>query len=506
MWQLVGIILFFSLACSKKDFNKTPLNPTNSANIESGQSLSLDAAETLVAPFFAISIQDFDGKPIAFAEVLIGSKTEGNEDGQGPFFRADAAGNVLIPYSYENELITVDAPGFVRASFFNQYSDQKKIFNLRKRNLPNKPLLTGSTFNFGKLKNDGVADFGLVINALKLEDIFSFDITKLISAQTDTMEVAGSSVQVPANLTFPTQRENYYIPITLSKENYKLEFSQQGTHRIYTLHGKFPFKEVVKKIRDNAQFGDLINHFSFVSASIRDIQVEGNLKLNLPVGELNFSNPFQFTVPKVEPDQSLIAISLFEKDGYFMPADFKKIENSQVQQLNTAPNMGTTHIALALKYSRDLIALDAQKAKTLSASLSNVQKGKVSPDLLPLFRIIQGAPNSVLTEIPTRNRRISQLGLYAALSSVAFLPNNRETKTPLWEVYAYQWREEIKLPEWPQVISFYDGNDGNQEQNLSTLPNRWELSFLGGDTVKSLDFGPSLLDSVTHIAYDAKDF
>jgi hypothetical protein len=98
-----------------------------------------------------------------------------------------------------------------------------------------------------------------VIPVLSRTDVFNFDINTVISNEVDTITLLGQSVDIPANVSLPEQRETYIFPITLKKPEYRLNFSSIGAKKVMALRGQFQLKPVVDELRSTKDFIGIIN-------------------------------------------------------------------------------------------------------------------------------------------------------------------------------------------------------------------------------------------------------
>jgi hypothetical protein len=318
-----------------------------------------------------------------------------------------------------------------------------------------------------------------------------------ISPQSDVIDVFGNKISIPSNVSLPRQRENYSIvPVTMEKSKYRLYFDALGMQRVVTLRGQFPFKQVVSEMQNNKTFLDLINYFSLKGGSLRPVNItQATQTLDLPVNELAFDQTRSFQSPAFQDDEFLLAAALSSYEGEFMPTDFKNVPSNKNFNLGIAAGE-TPQLLIALKKKAES---DSISAGRISAALMTFESG-AHPVLLPL---IENPQVTNLTELhakaPAEVPGIKPVAMYLVLSSVAKQGTGveaTETTSPLWEAYSASWKADIVLPQWP---------DERPEAGLK----RWEISYMGTTQVhanKAIDFGPRILETVTHATHSATDF
>lgn len=433
---------------------------------------------------FAITNQE--GQAIPGAQVLIGEAL--NVPFEGNFLEADQNGMVALPVEFQGQPVTIAAPGYVRVTFFDQQSEDHRYI-LRAEDRPATLELSGITTGFGSLPKDGIADFGLVIPALTRADIFAFDIGLVLSPVMDQFEVAGQQMEVPSNITLPRQRESYFIPITLEKEPYRVFFGTTGIKKVQAIRGQFPFKQVVGKLRNGESFANMINDFTFVSASVRDFNVTQNMTSDIPVNEQTLANPVAVKVPAFANDKVLIALTVSDANGYLLPGDIKRVEPNQTINLKTA-KFGNQFVVTVERLASDFYATTPRNGP-LSAVMVPLKPGQ-TPSSIDLFDIPNVKAYEWSARAPAVRGKLNPLATYAVLSRIDKLKGS-EKKVRMWEAYANNWQSGMKLPEFP--------ND-----QLPTGPKRWEVSYLGNENITVVNFDPAILNSASHVSYNVKDF
>lgn len=436
--------------------------------------------------FNTVTVQNIQGARISGVEILIGYGVD--DPFVGNFLRANENGEVIIPTGWANLPVTISAPGYIRSTYFNQ-SASDLSYTLRPLDPTVRFELSGVTTGYGSLPKDDTADFGIVIPTLSRGDVFSFDMNMVVSPFMDSFEIAGQAAEVPSNITFPKQKESYIIPINLEKEKYRMFLDGAGVKRVVAIRGQFPFKDVVKLMRKGAEFPQLMNYFSFVSAGIRDLEVTSDKVINLPVNEIPFGNPREFVAPTAGKGQIVVGFSLSELSGYYVPADFKRLTSGKISKLKTSQN-GQAWLLNILKREVDFNSTNPP-SRALSVSLLPFQP-KVSTQFIPLFEKPKvGFEGWAITQ-PAANGNLIPMATYSVMSQV-INTNRGELRARSWEVYQEGWMNDLKLPAWPGETS-------------PSGKFRWEVSYLGNESQKVFKLGPQLLESVSHASYNANDF
>ncbi len=454
-----------------------------------------------------IQVTNIKGEAIEGAQILFGSRI-----GQ-PFvnnlLQTDRTGQVAIPAEWNSPVsVTVNFPGYMRITYLN-VMPQGLTFKLRPIEKADHIEMTGTTTGFGPLERNNIADFGLVIPSLTKRDLFAFSLDKIISPEMDVIEIAGIESKVPSNLTFPKQRESYVIPVTLEKERYRLYFNEKGPKKVYALHGKFPFKEVVDQIRNKVPFPALVNYFEFASGSIKEVHVNGPTTINLPVNELNFASEETLIPPRLDSDKVMLAISLFENNGYLYPTDMHRVESNGVLALKGLAKSNRLFLSL-LKRSEDFYAKGQPSQEAISAELVN-QSHNHSPIFMDLVSPPTPTNFGWTAKAPSTDKMIYPLTTYSVLSKV-YRNGKQKTVIREWEVYSENWVESVVLPEWPNTVPSNSGqvSDADVEAVGVTESRRWELTYIG--TCQKLpipanaQLGPDIVDYTSHISFNSIEF
>ncbi len=201
---------------------------------------------------------------------------------------------------------------------------------------PSKLILNGSTDGYQIENFDDKFDFGLIIPALKKDQILDFNLSSLISTKKDTLRTAGRTIKIPSNISLPKQRERYYIILKIKKPNFSLPIHlNEPPETLVLLEGSLPVTKTIETLRNGDPFFSIINSFKIKSFSLTPlIDLESNLKLT--VGEhLIDDDSIAFNVP-FEIDKDFISIGLnlnstLNKTGtpIYFPVNIKTLEKPQ---------------------------------------------------------------------------------------------------------------------------------------------------------------------------------
>ncbi|WII72345.1 hypothetical protein QJS83_00500 [Bdellovibrio sp. 22V] len=464
--------------CSKADKPKKPS--------ENGISGFFWMQETNV-----ITIKNIEDQPIAGAQILIGDAL--NAPFSGNFLTTDAQGQIEIPAGWvDAQAVTIQAPGYIRATYLSQ---EPGALTVKLRRAPSKTQfeVKGGTSGLPVQDKDGFVDFGLVMPAFTKLDMLAFSIDNVISPQSDRITAVGQDIDVPANISLPEQREKYALfTITLDKPTYRIYYGQSGVNRVFAARGRFPFKSTVDALRGGAEFYELINDFKINGGAIRDIDVKsGQTKLDMPTRELNFTEAKSITAPSLRGDELFLAVGVANQSGYMIPTDVKKIAANQKMNLNTLPGaepfvLGVLKKTAELKNGGDrmsvtLLPFSNGTAPTMLPLIPDPTMAADGEILMPKFNTITGVNPIATYSILTKEEEVVQ-----GSAKVKILQ-------PQWEVYAQNWIERMKLPQWP--------ND-----SAVTGKKRWEVNFVGSQTASQAPVGPAMIEAATHVTHSSIAF
>lgn len=459
---------------------------TQHGSFEAGQTYRLfDTQDTN-----AITVKTIDGMPIAGAEILIGDALDNPFPGN--FLKTNQNGQVSLPESWTTpQTVTVQAPGFVRSTYMMQNPEALTI-QLRPLISRTQNEVRGNTQGLPVADKDGWLDFGLVIPALTRIDLLAFDMSTVISPQKDRVSALGQDMDVPANISLPRQSEKYGIfTITLDKPAFRIYYGTTGVNRVFAARGRLPFKSTVDSLRGGKEFYEMINTFKINGGAIRDIDVKsGQTKLDMPTTELNFTESKSLQAPTFRADETFLAVGLADQSGFYIPTDVKQLAAGQKMALNTLPGAEQMVFAV-LKKSADM----KSGADRVSTALLPFAVG-VTPQLLPLIPDPQIVRDELIMPKFNTINGVHPIATYSVLNKEEEVVQGGvkvKILTPQWEVYAQNWQERVRLPQWP---------------NSPALPGkkRWDVNFMGSQTTAQAPMGPAMIQAATHVTHSSVTF
>lgn len=458
---------------------KDTLTATHGSRVE-------ESAQTVL-----FTITSRGGQPIAGARVLIGPKE--NTPFPGNLLMTDSKGQVRVPPAWvDPQPITIDAPGFVRATYFDRLP-QSETLTLRSAPTTTPHQLTGETTGYGNLARDGYIDIGIVVPALTRTEANTLQMGLLISPESDEMSVVGQTVQVPTNIAFPTQTETYIFPLTFSKPVYRMEFDEARTWKVAAVHARFPLRDVIREMQAGKSFFDIVNYFEFREASIRDITIKGKTKIDLPVNEIRYKPTLSITAPAYDSKYSMFSVSLANDNGLYILADVKRLDPNEKQTL-CAPKSNTDGLIVSVLRGPDETGAASEN---MSAVIQPTNQSRAL-DFLPVASQPDLRSGTLVLNPPRVPATLEPAVTYAVLSKVEVSEKDGakvENKVPQWELYAEEWASSLTLPEMPGTAP------------KGSTASRWTVLFAGQPQgiPKELP-GPGALEKVSHVTRSAVDF
>lgn len=441
----------------------------------------------------AIKVTDDAGNPLAGAKVLIG-----NAAGQpfaDNFLVADANGQIAVPAGWTDaQPVTVQAPGFVRVTYFAR-EPGALTFKLNRVNQAPQFELGGVTTGHPVVDRDGNMDVGLVMSALTRNDVMAFDLNKVISSDTDKISVLGQEVELPSNVTVPKQKESYVLPVTIEKAKYRLYFSEKKIQRVFAAQARFPFKTVVDELRAKKKLYELVNYFSITGGVVRDVKIAATkVSADLPVNELAFKTAKTMKAPSIRGDEIVMGLAVADMNGYMVPTDVKRLQSGESKNLNVLA--GSPALALGVLKKEAEFDPASPDADRLSAVLVPFN-GTVTPQFIPLINNPRLASNGdLLLSKPSSVNGVNQLATLSILSEVKEVQVGAGTATfaqKVWEVYAPDWVDVMALPKWP-------------ESTPTPKKKRWEVAYIGSQLKDQAELGQAVVDAATHFTHSSSDF
>lgn len=474
-----------------------------------------------------IQILNIDQQPVAGASVQVVS-TDSTKPAEPPL-TSDANGFVNIPDAASGSLsLNIAAQGYITTSFLNLENRNGSV-QLHRQDSRQAFEIKGEAVNFQNIKKDGKVDFGLVYPALSRRDLLQFDVSSVVSTETDQIKVITQTVNVPSNLTLPDQQESYVLPVRLNKPVYRMYVQHPGTYRMMATHGQFPLKQVINEMQNGKSIFDVINYFKFMNAGERDVNVTGNIAgQDIDVNQIHFDSSVQVQSPTIPAGLAVVSATLVDQDGLFFPADLKNVKSNETQTLNLPQNAPDSFVLSLMTADRkpnggidtfdgsprDIATMinmifgkmtngmyqpfggePAVAASSVSIALQRTA-ARVNPEFLDLVAAPQALPNKIVLSTPASKSAVVPVATYAILSEIQTADRSNgnyaaEKRYRMWEVFQPGWASEINLP----------------QVDMPKQPGkkyRWEILFLG----QTSDFnnrGGYFLDGVTHVSRTSVD-
>lgn len=439
-----------------------------------------------------LQIVDDNNSPVAEAEILIGQAI--NRPFAGNLLKTDSNGIVTVPEQWNSSAaVSIRKPGYLTVTYLNQIPGRQNIFQIPTQQNERAVELSGAGTGFKIRDGDGIVDFAAMTEALDYTDLVDLSISKLISTEGDTIQVAGNKVDIPSNVSLPRQRESYFIGITLEKPKYRLYFPEQGQKYVYTFRGQFPFKRVIDEFQDGKPLHEMINYFSIQGGSLKLVDLTGpKNQIDIPVSELLFQNKVAVKAPALANSDVFMSVALSPFQNMYLPTDMKNFNSNETVQLTAASGEPSTVVTILTRNQNN-----STLPRATSVTISEKFDGQFTQ--LPLISEAKvNANGEFQTKAPMLPANLQKLGAMATLFDVQLNNvNNKEvrTQTAKWVVYSADWNNQVELPDWEQ----------NSQQGPSKKQ-MWEIQYLATKEQKTVDLGPRLLQSVTHASRVKVDF
>ncbi len=474
---ILGFIFVLATGCTPK------INSTTDAVTTVPQKLHamVDSLDTI-----EIQIVDLDLAAIPDAQVLIG-------DEKTPL-TTDPQGKILIPSEWTGEeAITISKVGYITTTYLNRLPE-KNVFQIKRQPPAVLNVVTGSTSGYDNLKNDGWVDFGMVLQPMSQSDVMAFDINRVISPEMDNMTVMGQTVGIPSNISIPSQKETYILPLTIAKPVYRSNFDSVGAKRLVANHGHFQLKPVIQKLQGGGSFLDVINDIEFESLQVTDFNISSQTtNLDLGVAAIALDSKINSTAPTFDAKQVFFTVA-FIKDSAkdadrYLPTDIKSYASGQTLQI-AYPSPDHPRHVLTLLGEKKQVGKNVSLSPRMSIALSTLDAAPTS-ELLDLVAdpVVQNGKLTVTP--PAAKAGINSMGTLIVLSHVEKTESSEKVNVS-WEIYAPDWVSEYTLPA---------GFDA------ATQNSRVEITFLGTvDSTPNKSLGPTQTSGSTHASRNAVDF
>ena len=466
---------------------------------ESGYDHDYQAGRSHFFSRSVFQVQAQNGQPLLAARILIGM------DVSVPFDQnlliTDGRGEFVAPEQWvDSQPVTIEAPGFVRVTYFDVSPDQPQTFVLRPLVAPSVAFeLSGLATGFQVKNRDGQVDFGLTVPVVKPEELFQFNLNMILSPYSDSISIIGRQVEVPSNVTLPKQRESYILPITLEKPQYRMGFVESGTKHLVSLSGTFPVKPVFDAFRAGSSFADVINSFNMQGVSIHEVDVtQKKQRLDIRMNQHVMSQFARLKAPVFNGNSEVVlGVSIATHPMGLFPVDVKRLTSNTLHTLKT---FGTEARALSILRSKE--EFDGKiHSERLSASLEIWNQDGQELLFLPLMKNpTMGHSHNLNLNLVAVPGGYYESGALYRLSTIKQVKDKSgevksESKGVFWEAYSPRWASQVEFPRFPGVT-------------LPAGPKRWSASLFAAkssmfrvQSMKNLVKG-----EISHVTHANVDF
>ena len=403
-------------------------------------------------PESLLLVVDESNQPIAGAQVLIGSAL--NEPFAQNFLVTNSQGQLTLPPAWTVPLsVTIDAPGFVRTTFADQTPLDTK-YTVRRLSRRSRLNLTGVASRFGRIDGGENANVALIVPAFTWESIGSFEISSLISTETDSISTPINEIKIPSNLVVPSQSVQYgFFSIPVQKATYRLVLPDAGRFEFAAIRASFPFQIVADMLRNRFPFTEIIKQFKFNSVGIRALDVSQGAQQEIPVDEYKIIPQVHYQAPAYPDDQLMLAAYLNRTaENHLFPTDVKAIQPNEKIILNgVAGFAGYTGVIRMQKNKTGGGAAGGSRSNSIS--LYETPMAARSMGALDLVAIPQIANWNIHVDAPN-----SQGVANLSLMTQSTLQDVEEFNSgagrilrayPRWTIIYKGWVSDVKVPRWP---------------------------------------------------------
>ena len=442
----------------------------------------------------SIQVIDANGNPVALATVTIGE--------QKNTLTTDANGEFKTPKGWTTPLpVTVEASNHVTTTFQNVLPGAGRL-EISLVDGQKFTEVSGVANNFKNLRIDGFVDFALVLPIFDRRSILQFDVSMVISPESDTLKLPGNNkFDIPSNISLPPQKEKYgFFTIHFQKPTYRFFFRNEGPQQMVAAHGRFPLKRVIRDFQAKKSIFEIMNHFKFVEAGTQDVDIKGlPIQKDIPIDGVQFDQTLKVKAPRYDSKLIMTSVALAGDQDAFYPTDIKSVKPGRTQRLQTASQESTRQVlnilSPPLEFSNSNNGAISQQ-KPMSFALSQETQLKKAPEFLDLG-VTPSYNNGVISaQSPQDLPGIHERASYVILSKIESIGTggiNSEKRTRLMEYYIPEWKDSIFIP-------------NAAELNLDPAHRyRWEVLYLGSDQTQNNN-DQYTLDTVTHVSRSSLDF
>ena len=308
-------------------------------------------------------------------------------------------------------------------------------------------VLSGITSGYENLSVDGWIDFSVILPGFFRRQIFDFDPTAIVSPLKDRITVLGQEAKVPSNISLPKQTENYVFPVTINKLNFRLLYREENQPPLIATAGRFPFQQVVDRLRNNAEFADIIYLFQMKSMGHADV-LSPTQNFNININEQKFDKLWTLPPTDVSSDSQHIAIALAQhQDGYYL-TDVKMVTSKQPTKLTTLTN-SPARLAMHLLRSKESSEIKGSKGFWQLSMALQAESQTTTPNFLGLLEKPQVQGQQVFLNPPTRPASVNAMGMavhFWLVQSETVGSETFENTTLWWQFYSDEWLNSLMIP------------------------------------------------------------
>src|SRR5690606_11826396 len=133
------------------------------------------------------AVLDREGMPVSGAQVFIGNDVT----------TTDSSGVFKIPANWKSpQAVTIQKNGFVKTTYLGQMP-KGQTYTIKTRTPAQRIEVKGEISGFGNLPKDGYIDFGLAISSVEPQTALNFNISQIISNESDTVSIMGQELDIP---------------------------------------------------------------------------------------------------------------------------------------------------------------------------------------------------------------------------------------------------------------------------------------------------------------------
>ena len=444
---------------------------------------------------FKLKVVDQFSMPVAHALTMIG--IEKDIPFKDNLVATDAAGELVFPADWKSlEPVTIDAPGYIRQTLLNQNPNANLTVHLSRKALNPQIFVSGIITNLPVVNKDKLIDFSVVLTTFNQDDFVHINQNQFISPYADNLTLLGKTAPVFSNVSLPEQKENYIIPLTISKPTYTKFFAYPGNKKLISMSGQFPFKPVADDLKAGKSFFDVINYFEILGLGNLNLTITQNTpNANFSGMTVKLDDISTIKAPAINSEEQVLMLPMNAVANYFLPSGIKKLNSQESAQFNTIDHLQVSILAMVKKTPE----FSSRNGQTRLSALFVKSSDPTAGLYLPLMNdptMLSLYPVSVSTNTLNSPNGLYPTGTMATLSEINDTIYNQQVVSviqPQWEIYSMYWEHQISLPKWPL--------------DLTTSPKAsvkiFETTYFAQGKAPVTTDVKSMLDQATHLTKSA---